>query len=114
MLSAVIWFSGVAFVYFGFNCFFSSFIVSEFERYSLPNYRKLTGFLQLIGAGGLLFGLYFSPLILFLASMGLFLLMILGFVVRLKIKDNFIKSSPSFVFAVLNLLIAIKIGKNLF
>jgi hypothetical protein len=98
----------VAFVYFGFNCFYSKFIISEFNRYNLPNFRKLTGFLQLIGAVGLLVGLYFNPLILLLASTGLFLLMIAGFVVRMKIKDNFIKSSPSFGFASLNLFIAIK------
>ena len=110
ILSAVIWFSGVAFVYFGFNCFFSKFIISEFERYNLPNYRKLTGSLQLMGAAGLFLGLYFSPLIILLASTGLFFLMIAGFIVRLKIKDDFIKSAPSFMFAALNLFIAIKTG----
>ena len=56
------------------------------------------------------FGLYFSPLITLLASTGLFFLMIAGFIVRLKIKDDFIKSAPSFIFAALNLLIAIKTG----
>ena len=95
-------------MYFGFNCFYSKFIISEFDRYDLPKFRKLTGFLQLIGAVGLLVGLYLSPIILLLASTGLFLLMISGFVVRMKIKDNFIKSSPSFGFAALNLFIAIK------
>ena len=74
----------------------------------MPKFRKLTGFLQLIGALGLLIGLYLSPIILLLASTGLFLLMIAGFIVRLKIKDNFIKSSPSFSFAAINLFIAIK------
>jgi hypothetical protein len=108
ILTIVIWFSGVAFVYFGFNCFYSKFIISEFDRYDLSKFRKLTGFLQLIGAVGLLVGLYLSPIILLLASTGLFLLMIAGFIVRLKIKDNFIKSSPSFSFAAINLFIAIK------
>ncbi|WP_439153326.1 DoxX family protein [Winogradskyella sp.] len=108
LLTALTWFSGIAFIYFGLNCFYSKFIVDEFERYGLPNQRKLTGWLQLSGAGGLLLGLYFSSLLLFSAAFGLFLLMTAGFIVRLKIKDNFIKSSPSFVFAVLNLLIAVK------
>ena len=80
----------------------------EFNRYGLPRFRKLTGFLQLIGAIGLLIGLYFYPLLLLLASIGLCLLMLAGFIVRIKIKDNFIKSSPSFTFAALNLLIAFK------
>lgn len=98
----------MAFIYFGFSCFYSGFIISEFIRYHLATYRKLTGFLQLLGAVGLLVGLYLSPVLLLLASSGLFLLMLAGFIVRLKIKDNFFKSSPSFVFAVLNLLIALK------
>jgi|TARA_B110000238_G_scaffold163206_1_gene177726 hypothetical protein len=68
----------------------------------------MTGFLQLLGAIGLLIGLYFSPILLLLASMGLSILMIAGFIVRLKINDNFIQSSPSFLFAVLNICIAVK------
>lgn len=108
LLTVLTWFSSLAFVYFGINCFFSKFIIEEFKRYKLPNFRKLTGFLQLLGATGLLFGLYLYPIVLLLASTGLFLLMLAGFVVRLKIKDNFIKSSPSFTFAILNLFIAIK------
>jgi hypothetical protein len=98
----------LAFLYFGINCFYSDFIILEFERYGLPKFRKMTGFLQLLGAIGLLIGLYFSPILLLLASMGLGILMIAGFIVRLKINDNFIQSSPSFLFAVLNICIAVK------
>lgn len=108
LLSVLTWFSGVAFIYFGINCFYSKFIIEEFKRYKLPEYRKLTGILQLLGALGLLIGLYFSPILLLLSSTGLSLLMLSGFIVRLKIKDNFIKSSPSFTFAALNLFIAFK------
>ena len=114
LLTALTWFSGAAFIYFGLNCFYSKYIIKEFGRYGLPNQRKLTGWLQLFGAGGLLIGLYLSPLLMLIAASGLFLLMTLGFFVRLKIKDNFIKSSPSFVFAILNLLIAIKIYTEFF
>ncbi|MGY8939423.1 MAG: DoxX family protein [Flavobacteriales bacterium] len=108
LLAALTWFSSLAFIYFGINCFYSKFIIAEFERYALPKFRKLTGFLQLLGAGGLLIGLYFTPLLLLLAAIGLSLLMLFGFLVRLKIKDNFVKSAPAFTFATLNLLIAIK------
>jgi len=86
----------------------SEFIIEEFKRYKLPTFRKLIGFLQIIGAIGLLIGLYYDPLILLLSSAGLGLLMIAGFVVRLKVKDNFIKSSPAFTFAIINIIIAIK------
>lgn len=108
LLTVLTWFSSLAFIYFGINCFYSKFIIAEFNRYKLPEYRKLTGFLQLLGAMGQLIGLYLSPLVLLLASIGLFALMLSGFAVRLKIKDNFISSSPSFTFAALNLFIAIK------
>lgn len=108
LLTVLTWFSSLAFIYFGINCFYSKFIISEFHRYELPKFRKLTGFLQLLGALGLLIGLYFSPILLLLASIGLCVLMLFGFIVRIKIKDNFIKSSPSFMFAALNLFIALK------
>ena len=102
LLSVLTWFSSLAFIYFGINCFYSKLIISEFKRYELPAYRKLTGLLQLIGAVGLLIGFYFYPILLLLASVGLCLLMLAGFIVRLKIKDNFI------IFAALNLFIAFK------
>ncbi|MFD1061818.1 DoxX family protein [Winogradskyella litorisediminis] len=108
LLSVLVWFSSISFLYFGFSCFFSKFIISEFQRYGLPKYRKLTGTLQLIGAVGLLLGLYKSNVLLLIASAGLFLLMLAGFIVRIKIKDNFFKSSPAFIFAVINALIAVK------
>jgi hypothetical protein len=108
LLTVITWFSSLAFIYFGMNCFYSDFIIAEFIRYDLPSYRKLTGILQLLGSIGLLIGLYFSPILLLLASLGLCLLMLAGFIVRIKINDNFIQSSPSFIFAALNLFIAIK------
>jgi hypothetical protein len=108
LLIVLTWISSLAFFYFGINCFYSDFIILEFERYGLPKFRKMTGYLQLLGAVGLLIGLYFSPVLLLLASIGLSLLMISGFIVRLKINDNFIQSLPSFIFAVLNVCIAVK------
>ena len=108
LLTILTWFSSMAFIYFGITCFYSKFIISEFKRYGLPKFRKLTGFLQLLGAIGLLIGLYLTPTLLLLASTGLCLLMLLGFVVRIKIKYNFIKSAPAFIFSTLNLCIAIK------
>lgn len=108
LLSVLTWFSSLAFLVFGVNCFYSKFIILEFERYGLPTFRKLTGFLQIIGAIGAIIGLYFYPILLLLASIGLCILMVAGFIVRIKMKDNFLKSSPSITFAVINLCIAIK------
>lgn len=78
---------------------------SEFQRFGLLNYqRKLTGILQLLGAFGLFLGI-FEPLLGVMASAGLGTLMLLGFIVRLKIKDNFIKAFPSFLFMIINFIV---------
>lgn len=108
LLKILTWFSGIAFIYFGWGCFYSKFIILEFIRYGLPEYRKLTGCLQLLGAAGLIIGLYFNSTLLLMAAIGLSLLMLAGFTVRLVIKDNFLESSPSFIFGAINLLIAFK------
>ncbi|MEO8773379.1 MAG: DoxX family protein [Gelidibacter sp.] len=106
LLTVLTWLSSLAFFYFGISCFYSEFIVSEFIRYGLPKFRKSTGVLQLLGAFGLLIGLYFSPIILLLSAIDLGLLMLAGFIVRVKIKDNILKSSPAITFAAINLFIA--------
>ncbi len=108
LLTALTWFSSLSFMYFGMGCFYSKFIISEFKRYALTKFRKFTGFLQVLGALGLVYGLYFVPIVLVIAATGLSLLMLAGFTVRIKIKDNFIKSSPAFAYAVINLCIVLK------
>ncbi|MFK7833124.1 MAG: DoxX family protein [Winogradskyella sp.] len=99
--------SGVSFIYYGLSCFKSKRIKLEFERYGLPHRRVLTGVLQLLGGTGLLLGLYMLPALAFAASLGLTILMFLGFSVRLKIKDGFLESAPSLIFAILNLYLCI-------
>ncbi|CAI8174037.1 MAG: Uncharacterised protein [Polaribacter sp. SA4-10] len=108
LFTILILFSSIAFFYFGIQCFYSKYIISEFKRYGLPNFRKLTGVLQIMGAIGSLIGFYLFPVLLLLSSSGLHLLMVSGFIVRLKVKDSFIQSLPSFIFAILNLYIAFK------
>jgi hypothetical protein len=73
----------------------------EFKRYGLEKFAFLTSTLQILGASGLIVGLKFQP-ILTLSSGGLALLMFLGFMVRLKIKDGFWKSLPAFLYFLLN------------
>lgn len=78
-------------------------MISEFKRFGLTKeQRQLTGILQIIGAIGLILGLFHSWIGLF-ASGGLAVLMVLGFGVRLKIKDSFLQAIPSFVFILINL-----------
>lgn len=74
----------------------------EFNRFGLNELqRKITGVLQILGGVLLLLG-FVSPLIGLIAAGGLTIQMLLGFMVRLKIKDSIILSLPSFVFMILN------------
>jgi len=95
------YFSGVSFLGFGIGCFLSKNMEKEFIRYDLSDYRKITGFFQILGGLGLL-GLSFSNILWGISSLGLCVLMLMGFVVRIKIKDGLIKSFPSFFYMIVN------------
>ncbi len=101
MFTAFNLFSALSFLGYGISCVATVHMVQEFERYGLAGYRKLTGVLQIFGATGLLIG-FWVPWIGVLASGGLALQMLLGFGVRLKIKDPFHLCLPSFSFLLLN------------
>ena len=101
MTTFLIWFSALAFLGYGISCVFTSHMVVEFDRYRLARFRVITGVLQIIGAAGLLAGLIY-PLAGLLASGGLALQMLLGFGVRLKIRDSLLLASPSFIFMSIN------------
>ena len=91
----------LSFIGYGASCLTAAHMVREFKRFGLPNYRKLTGILQLLGAAGLLIGFRF-PIVGALAAGGLSLQMLLGFGVRLKIRDRFLQCIPAFVFMLIN------------
>ena len=81
----------------------------EFTRFGLSTLqRQITGVLQIAGAVGLLLYTYNLKLAAFSAA-GLALLMLLGFIVRMRIKDSVYESSPAFIFMVLNGIIAYKL-----
>jgi len=86
---------------------------TEFVRYGLGEWRLLVGALQLVGGAGLILGYFYLPILSVIAAVGLTLLMILGFGVRLKIKDTILQSAPSFFFAVINAYIAIMLLKGI-
>ncbi|WP_445381297.1 DoxX family protein [Robiginitalea sp. IMCC43444] len=99
-------FAALSFCYFGISCLVAEYMVVEFERYGLKNFRKINGVLQLLGSLFLFLG-FFQAIFTVIGAFGLALLMLAGFIVRLKIKDGFIKSSPAFIFMVINLIIGI-------
>ena len=94
--------TAVAFLVYGPCCIFSGHMVVEFERYRLARFRKLTGYLQILGAIGLLVGFLFIPAAGLVAALGLCVQMLLGFGVRLLIRDSLLQCLPSFGFMLIN------------
>ena len=97
MIPYLIWFSAISFMSYGLSCIYTQHMVVEFERYRLARFRVLTGVLQVLGALGLLLS-NIAPSIGAFASGGLAVLMLLGFCVRIKIRDSALKASPSFIY----------------
>ena len=104
ILIGLILLSSFSFLYYGVTAITTKTMQAEFERYGLDKFRVLTGCLQVLGGIGLLIGLII-PIILSIASAGLSLLMLMGFAVRIKIRDKFLLIMPSFLFMLLNLYI---------
>ena len=105
ILTVSVLLTAIAFLYYGMACLVSPHLKEEFERFGLPGYRILTGTLQLLGSAGIAVGLIF-PTIGFLAAAGLTLLMLAGFIVRVKIKDELLQALPSFILMCINGYIA--------
>jgi len=95
-------FSATSFLFYGYSCLFSHKMKEEFLRFKLSEtQRKITGILQIV-AGIALFFSFISPITGVIAAAGLTIQMLLGFMVRLRIKDSIILSLPSFVFMIFN------------
>ena len=77
-------------------------MVVEFKRYRLARFRKITGYLQILGATGLLIGLLTSPFVGLVAAFGLSIQMLLGFGVRLLIRDSLLQCVPAVGFMLIN------------
>ncbi|THH37693.1 DoxX family protein [Neolewinella litorea] len=101
------YFSGVSFLFFGASCLTSSYMKSEFIRYGHDRERPLTGVLQMLGGAGLIAGFWLMPLLAFAAATGLCLMMAYGFGVRMKIGDSLWAATPAFLYAALNLYLAV-------
>ncbi len=108
ILNIAVFLSSSAYLFYGINCLSSQKIADEFIRFGLDRQKRLlTGYLQLLGGLGLVVGYFLLPDLVFISSAGLTLLMLLGFAVRIKIKDSLLQSLPSLVFAIINLYICV-------
>jgi len=74
---------------------------SEFERFNLKKLGILVIILEIVGAIGLLVGLFYKPILL-ISSGGLAILMLLGLLTRIKSKDSFLVSLPAIFYMFLN------------
>ena len=97
----IIWFSALSFLFYGCSYYLSSHMRDEFKRYGLEKFALMVSTLQILGGLGLIVGLQFYPALI-ISSGGLAILMLLGFMVRLKIKDGFWRSLPAFAYFLLN------------
>ena len=79
-------------------------MVFEFQRYGLKHYRILTGILQLLGSFSLIIG-FWIPSFTLVVSGGLAMLMLLGVLVRIKIKDKPYLLIPAIILMCLNIVI---------
>ena len=93
--------SSVSFIFYGISYFTSTNMKNEFKRFGLEKFGASTAILEILGALGLLFGLSFHPLLL-VSSAGLTVLMLLGVIVRIKVKDGLLISTPAFIYMLLN------------
>lgn len=106
LFTFLIFFSAISFIFFGVGCFLAPRMKIEFLRYGLEKQRNLVGVLQLLGGVGLVIGYYYNSLLILISASCLSLLMLLGFGVRLKIKDSVVQSTPALFYAILNAYIA--------
>ncbi|MEM6672440.1 MAG: DoxX family protein [Planctomycetota bacterium] len=91
----------VAFLGYGVACVAGRSMVKEFERFGLARFRVLTGVLEVLGALGLLAS-YAIPDLLPLAAGGLALLMLLGVLTRIRVRDSLGAMLPAIVLMLAN------------
>ncbi|TVP59002.1 MAG: hypothetical protein EA351_02365 [Gemmatimonadales bacterium] len=96
--------SALLFLYYGFLCLFANGMAEEFRRFGLSRFRRLTGSLEILGALGLLVGLWVTPVML-AASGGLALLMALGVGTRVRVRDSLLETLPAAVLLLVNVFV---------
>ena len=112
ILDLLLWFSAFSFLFYGISCLTSAFMVNEFIRYGIPQYRKLTGILQILGGLGIIIGFWVDHL-QFISVVGLSVLMLLGVVTRIMIKDDFVKTFPALFYCLLNVYLSYNLAQTL-
>ena len=84
----------LSFFVYGYRCVFTDKMVSEFDRYGMPQFRVFTGSLQLLAVLGIVVGNFF-PILTFIATSGLSLQMFFALAVRIRIGDSLFRCLPA-------------------
>ncbi|GAB3635756.1 hypothetical protein GCM10027422_13460 [Hymenobacter arcticus] len=101
LFTALVLVSSLSFLGYGIAYFVSPNMKNEFKRFGLGKLGLVAIIFELLGAVGLLVGLRSYPILL-ISSGGLALLMFLGVVYRIKLKDSLLVSLPALFFMLLN------------
>ncbi|MDG2305492.1 MAG: DoxX family protein [Candidatus Binatia bacterium] len=94
------------FLGYGLSCLFTGAMEAEFARFGLSRWRRLTGALEVLGGFGILLGHFFSPLLIASAA-GLSLLMFLGVLTRIRVRDPLLETLPALLLMFVNLFIVL-------
>lgn len=106
-LNILILISSLSFIVYGTAYFTSPQMKNEFRRFGLEKFGLPIALLELTGAIGLIVGFRLNSILL-ISSGGLAILMLLGVVVRLKIRDSLWATSPAMFYLLLNTFIFYK------
>lgn len=93
--------SALLFLGYGALVLFTGGMQAEFERFGLARFRRATGALEVLGGLGLLVGLLRTE-VLIVASGGLTLLMLLGVLTRVRVRDPLVEIVPAAVLMLMN------------
>ena len=104
MEKAIILFTGISFIIYGVNSFYSKRMISEFKRWGYKNHRKTISTLQILGGSGLLIGFKIN-ILLMASSLCLSIMMFVAIIVRVKINDNVARILPAITYLMLSSLI---------
>jgi uncharacterized membrane protein YphA (DoxX/SURF4 family) len=100
LLSCVL-LSSFSFLAYSISYFVSPKMKEEFKRFKIEKLGLLTIVLEILGALGLIVGLFVNPILL-LSSGGLSLLMFFALLIRIKSKDSLRVSLPAIFYMLLN------------
>ena len=93
--------SSFSFLFYAILYFVGPNMKNEFKRFNLKKLGFLVIMLEILGALGLLVGIWYKPLLL-VSSAGLALLMFLGVIVRFNVKDSLWITIPALFYMSLN------------